>query len=62
MSKERVQRELANKVPECHLRPCKDIICKISVDNEIPLVEEETIDSLDENNDENMQSILERLE
>jgi hypothetical protein len=31
-------------------------------DNEIPLVEEETNDSLDENNDENMQSILERLE
>ena len=32
-------------------------------DNEIPLVdEEETNDGLDENNDENMQSILERLE
>ncbi|PKC02429.1 hypothetical protein RhiirA5_425251 [Rhizophagus irregularis] len=31
-------------------------------DNEIPLVEEETNDSLDENNDENIQSILERLE
>ncbi|PKC55127.1 hypothetical protein RhiirA1_476129 [Rhizophagus irregularis] len=31
-------------------------------DNEIPLVEEEMNDSLDENNDEDMQNILERLE